>query len=338
MSSAFIINDTQLEEIIRLITSGSLENIEKAYKIDSEIVDKIVDPLTILRTVLNMRDDLKKIVWSWIYTGTIFGIDGKAYLTPSGSLIINRSAIRKNKSIVDIDLIFEELENRKLCSKFGKYIYIPGIMKLTEHASINLEDGLDILDKIDELSTYGVDIPILEMHILLPFMPMLEMYSTLQELYANIAKKLENYFFSKYRQHIENYRHIPSIIPLVLDFPVDLVIITERDIIAHKFVDIDKTLHRGISAVMKYVEYGFDKVVLVHYSRDRREVSYYRKIIQTIFSKNVLRDVGYVVMYGYDIDRLVVFKVPTFNRGVAQFRYTGTIYRNLIRNHLMRLR
>ncbi len=341
MSSAFIINETELEEIIKRITSGSYENIEKAYTRDREIVSKLVDPIALLKNIYTMPDEVKKTLWLWISTGMIIGLDGKAYLTPSGSLIINTANIRKSKSIFDFDKIINELEVRGFCTEYRKYIYIPGIMKLTEHASIYLEDGVlsrEFVDRLDEYEAMGIDVPILEMHILIPRALILEMYKSVPELYANIVKNLGEYFFSKYQHHIENYRHIPSIVPLVLDVPVDLVIVTERDLVAHKFVNIDKTLHKGISAVMKYVEYGFDKVVLVHYSRDRREKSYYRKVVYSILSKEVIRDVGYVVMYGYDIDRLIVIKVPTFNRGMAQFKYTSSMYRNLIRKHLLILR
>jgi len=341
MSSALITGDvTMFEEVIKLITSGSPSNIEQAYKIDREIVAKHVDPLAVLRNVINIGYEIRDTVWLWATTGMIIGIEGKAYLTPAGSLIINRTTIRKSKSIVDPDLVFSELEKRGLCVHVGRYVYLPGIMRLTEHVSTYAEDsiGKTFVDRIEEYMTIGIDVPVLEMHILLPNTFLYDVYPSVISLYAGIVKSLDEYFFGRYSFHIENYRHIPSIVPLVLEVPVDLIVVTERDVIAHKFVDLDKTFHRGISSVMKYVEYGFDKIVLVHYSRERKSAELYRKIVYTLLSKDVTRDVGYVVFYGYEIDRIVVYKVPTFNRGMAHFKYTSEIYRNLIRNHLMRLR
>ncbi|GEM_PF-3125967 len=337
MCSALIIDDSELALILKALSQESPSDLVQAYRKDAEIVDSALDPTFVLRKLTELPTDIKNIVTYWLQVGAIVGVECKGFLTPSGSVILDLGTYRGSKSIVDLKQVLAELEARELCYRRGRYVYLPGLFCYSDVAIILPEEAY-MEKKIDELFIMGLDVPSVELKLRFGKVYMIDSYKSIQELYAEAAKDNIRYFFGEFITYIENLRHIPSIIPVVLDTPVDLVIITSRDVIAHKFVDIDKTLHRGLSSILKYVEYGFDKIVLVHLSRERADRITYRKTLMSLLNRRLLIYAGYVALYGYEIDHVLVFKVPMYNKAMEYFRHTNVGIRRMLRQHLARMR
>ncbi len=337
MCSALIIDDSELAFILKALSQESLSELAQAYNRDAKIVDSTLDPTFVLRKLTELPTDIKGVVTYWLQTGAIVGVECKGFLTPSGSVILDLGTYRGSKSILDLKQVLSELETRELCYRKGRYVYFPGLFCFSDVAIILPEEAY-MERRIDELFTMGMDVPSVELKLRFSKVYMIDNYRSVQELYAEAVRDLTRYFFGEFISYVENLRHIPSIVPVVLDTPVDLVIITSRDVIAHKFVDIDKTLHRGTSAIMKYVEYGFDKIVLVHVSRERADKVVYRKTLTSLLNKRLLIYSGYVVLYGYEIDHALVYKVPMYNKAMEYFRHTNVGIRRMLRQHLARMR
>jgi len=337
MCSALIIDDKELERLFKALFQASGDQLREAYLIDKKVVESIGDPTYIVRKLHDLPKDIREIVSYWLQAGLILGVECRGYITPHGSVVLDLGTYRGSRSIVDFKQILNELETREICFRKGRYVYIPGMFYFSDIAIILPEESY-VEKKLDEYFTMGLDVPSVELVLKFPSTFLMEYYTSIQELYAEAMRALNNYFFGTFISYVLNLTHIPSVVPVVLDTPVDLIIVTNRDVIAHKFVDIDRTLRRGTTAALKYVEYGFDKIVLVHVSREKQDRITYRRTVMNILNKRLLFYVGYVVMYGYEIDHVIVYKVPMYNKAMEYFKYTNTGLRKLLRQQLVRLR
>jgi len=336
-SESLTVSLREAHKVLELL-SGEIkkQKVIEAYKLDELIVSQL-DPLKFLKILYSLPEDVKSIISYWCRYGTLIGVCVEGILTPSGSVLLDLTTYKRAKSIVDLPSLLEYLKTLGICIVKHDLVYIPGFFYFSDHVALTSHDEL-FEKKLDEAVTLSGDLESSRLHVPLPRTVIVDEKATLQEAYADTLMLLGRYFFSEIVTYVLNFVSVPSVTPIVLEVPVDLVVITKHDIIAHRFVNIDKTFRRGLSSVTKYSEYGFDKIVLVHYSENKLNITTCRSTLISLLSRPLLRWVGYVVVKGYEIDELIVLKVPTYNRAVELYGSRGQQMKSLIRSYLRQVR
>jgi hypothetical protein len=96
------------------------------------------------------------------------------------------------------------------------------------------------------------------------------------------------------------------------DEQVDLVIVTGDELIAHHFLDIRRTEHRGFTTSARYLQYGFDRSILMHpFISD--DVN--KEVAKAMLNRGDVKPVGYFTIK-YDeseILGIIIYKWPHIN-------------------------
>ncbi len=333
MNNLLVESPKDAYKVLDLLATGARRrNIVEGFRLDETIVSRL-DPLKFLRAIYSLSDDSKSVISYWCRCGTLVGVCVEGLLTPSGSVLIDLTTFRRSKSIIDLPALLERLEKLGICIIKKDLAYLPGFFYFSDHVALTTQSEL-FEHRVDEIVSLSGEIEFSRLHMPLPASIIVSEKATLQEAYADAISLLKKYFFSEITSFAFNLVSIPSVTPLVLEFPVDLVVTTKYDIIAHKFVNVDRTFRRGFTSVLKYSEYGFDKVVLVHYSEHKLSSSLCRSTLIALLTRPLLQWVGYVVVRGYEIDELLVLKVPTYNRSVELYGSRGQFMKSLLRSYL----
>ncbi len=322
-----------LQRVLDLLSGRMREDkLLEAFRIDESIVMQI-DPLKFLRTLYSLPTEVKSIMSYWCRCGTLVGVHVEGLLTPSGSVLLYLSTFKRSKSIIDLPSVLDHLKRAGMCIMKRDLAYIPGLFYFSDHVMLTTQDEL-FERQVDEVISLSGEVESSLLHVPLPDTVLVGEKTSLQEAYADAILRLRRYFFAEVVSFVYNLVSIPSIVPLVFEVPIDLVVTTKYDLIAHKFVNVDKTVKRGFSSITKYIEYGFDKVVLIHYSEKKPSTTLYKTTLVTLLTRPLLQWAGYVVVRGYEIDELLVLKVPTYNRSTELYGSRGQAMKSLIRGYL----
>ena len=237
--------------------------------------------------VARLPEDLRTMVCRWLRLGIVDNAGGlvkSAYITLDGSIILTGDVVKK----------FEEsgvglrISNGLYLQEFFNWIpWINGVCEEVE---------------ADEVEPMGMR--------LLGFSPFpyLE-HGDVMSGYVEVIKAYGKYISGSYNEAL--YR-IWGLSGVRFDEQVDLVIITDDELIAHHFLDIRRTEHRGFTVSARYLSFGFDRSILVHpFIGDVVN----REIAKSMINRSDVRPVGYFAV-NYDeseILDIVIYKWPLIN-------------------------
>ena len=237
--------------------------------------------------VARLPEDLRTMVCRWLRLGIVDNAGGlvkSAYITLDGSIILTGDVVKKfEESGVGLR-ISNGLYLQEFCN------WIPWIIGICEEV------------EADEVEPMGMK--------LLGFSPFpyLE-HGDVMSGYVEVIKAYGKYISGSYNEAL--YR-IWGLSGVRFDEQVDLVIITDDELIAHHFLDIRRTEHRGFTVSARYLSFGFDRSILVHpFIGDVVN----REIAKSMINRSDVRPVGYFAV-NYDeseILDIVIYKWPLIN-------------------------
>lgn len=264
--------------------------VELIYDRDCEEVHNL-DIVDVVKKILKMRIEDRRQVLNWIMTGTLPKLDNDVYITPCGSLLTKSS-----------HEVFEKLVDVGYGRVVDNYIYIPGFFKLSDL----ILPYLPYLEYQEEYSEYDrFNFMILKLDSIVNPLE----YSDFRKVYAACIEKLRIYMCSRLEKIVSDLKYLPQL-NYSFEEPIDTLVITSRDLIAHKVLDPSKTVHLGFTSVKRYLHHGFDKVVLVHLRINNK---FHNRLVTTLISRLDILPCGYIILPRDEVDRLYVLKWPRIN-------------------------
>lgn len=241
------------------------------------------------KALVKLPEDTRNTLCRWLSLGIIDPLDGivdSGYVTLDGSLLVSGK-------------ISHELSSLGIGIRIGNGILLQNFF----HWSMAIGEVCPTIELSEDVKPMGMRI--------LGFAPFTYVeHGGPIDGFVEFIKSYGRYIGGKF---VEAMYRVWGLGGVMFDEQVDLVIIAGDELIAHHLIDIRRTEHRGFTSSAKYLQYGFDRVVLMHPYVDDRVHS---DIAKAILMRSDISSIGYLaIMYDeYEIMNILMYKWPMINR------------------------
>ncbi len=282
----------------------SFDKVSKSIKEPNQLITPYHESTNYLRKLLvkipKLNASTKVVFCRWLRYGFIEGV--QAEVLPIGTVILTDWSS-------EVDSVIHELLDNEIATQVGNgYVEIPFMMTAADQLDLSLVCDGDDYSLINDGEVIYPSPLIMKVPHTKEVVE--EPYDDLTRSVASMIRKF-NYYLSGKIIHVGiNVKSIGMMSTIVFRHPIDILVVTDNHYsIAHRVLDPNKTVHRGLSALEGYLMDGVDYAVLVHkYTHYEAHVETFNKII----NRQYIMDSGFVLVPN-DFDYMIFLKWPRAN-------------------------
>lgn len=240
-------------------------------------------------SIVKLPSDLRNTLCRWLTLGIVDDAGGlvkSAYASLDGSILVLG------------DELVNRLRESGIGLSIGDGIYLQEFFNWTPW----VKEACGEVNVMEEVQPIGMR--------LLGFSPFTYVeYGDVMSGYVELIKIYGKYISGSFKEAMYRLWGLGGV---KFDEQVDLVVVTDDELIAHHFLDIRRTEHRGFTVSAKYLSFGFDRSILIHPFINR---SINGEVAKAMLNRSDTRPVGYFTI-NYDVSEIlniVIYKWPLMN-------------------------